>query len=650
MKNSLSLALFLMGLSGLLFGQATETTFLSNWHNDDLPVVGWLNGRYNECWGFERGGHEYGVLGSTNGLHFIDVTNPTAPFEAFFIEGTSAGSHIVHRDFKDFNGYLYAVADEGSSSLQIINIQDLPNSLTEVYNSNEFVVTAHNLFIDTSQLRLYLLGEQGQTTVLDISNPTDPVLLGSYPNPTFYMPYVHDAYIRDHIGYMDCGTDGFWVIDFSNPANPVVLGTMTDYQGAGYNHSGWLSEDGHYYYMLDETHGSPVKVVDVSDFSNMQVKTTISAFSAPTQIPHNALIKGNKLYVSYYYDGLQVYDITDPLNIQRTHYYDTYPGADEDFFAGAWGVFPLLPSGNILISDIQSGLWVFQSVEGENYNLYPSATSFEACKEETVEFEVIVGDAYADSGVTLEAQGTVPGTVEFSPNPALPGATVLVTIKDLVSTPGNPVTFTIYASDGENEKSFDVSLDVTDVPAAAAQQFPLPDAVEVPVQPTFEWSDAGFNATYKLKIAGDLANFNSNIVYSAATPTTELTLSTNLAVGKTYYWLVESKNDCGTNLSPIQTFTTEGANNTSEPDREIFSFQPNPTQDVLTLYFANGAAANTVVSLSSPTGQAVLSANVPVGSGQAELDLSALPAGGYWLSVKDGNGTTYHRVAKVSGK
>jgi len=348
-----------------IFTQSTEATFLGNWQNDDLIVVPWLNGRYNEAWGFAVNGHEFAVLGSTAGMHFIDVTEPTNPQELFLVPGTSAGPSLVHRDFKDFNGYLYCVADEGSTAtLQIIDIQDLPNSVTQVYASNEFVITAHNLFIDTSQARLYLLGAQGLTKVLDISNPTQPELLGSYPNINFFMPYVHDAYIRDNIGIFNCGFDGLWVVDFTDAANPVLLGTMTNYPGAGYNHSGWLSEDKKYYYLLDETHGSPVKVVDMSDLSDMKVVATVDAESAPSQIPHNALIRGSLLYVSYYYDGLQVYDISNPLDPQRVAHYDTYPGPDENFFAGAWGVYPLLPSGNILISDIQSGLWVFAALPG----------------------------------------------------------------------------------------------------------------------------------------------------------------------------------------------------------------------------------------------------------------------------------------------
>lgn len=365
MKNILLALAGILTSAHVLLAQPQQATPLGNWHDDNIAIVPWLNGRYNEVWGFAKNNREYAVLGSTAGMHFIDVTDPAAPQQIALIPGTSAGPIVIHRDFKDFNGYLYCVADEGNTAtLQIIDLQNLPDTVVQVYASNEFVVTAHNLFIDTAQSRLYLLGAQSKTIALDISNPAQPALLGNYPNASYFLPYVHDAYIRNHIGIMNCGFDGLWVVDFSNPANPVTLGTMTNYAGAGYNHSGWLSVDGKYYYLCDETHGSPIKVVDMSDYSNLKVVATMDPASSPTQIPHNALLHDDKLYVSYYYDGLQVFDISNPLSPQRIAWYDTYGGPDDDFYAGAWGVNPNLPSGNILISDIQSGLWVFAPLPG----------------------------------------------------------------------------------------------------------------------------------------------------------------------------------------------------------------------------------------------------------------------------------------------
>jgi hypothetical protein len=39
-------------------------------------------------------------------------------------------------------------------------------------------------------------------------------------------------------------------------------------------------------------------------------------------------------------------------------YFDTYPQHNNAAFNGVWNVYPYLPSGNIVISDIDSGLFV----------------------------------------------------------------------------------------------------------------------------------------------------------------------------------------------------------------------------------------------------------------------------------------------------
>jgi hypothetical protein len=41
-------------------------------------------------------------------------------------------------------------------------------------------------------------------------------------------------------------------------------------------------------------------------------------------------------------------------------YYDTFEPNHHDSYMGAWGVYPFLPSGNILLSDMQTGLYVFE--------------------------------------------------------------------------------------------------------------------------------------------------------------------------------------------------------------------------------------------------------------------------------------------------
>ena len=353
-------------LPALLAAQADTAVLLGRWYDPALQGSAAYNNTYNEVWGLAVNGREYGVIGSTFGTHLIDITDPTAPFEAFRIPGAAKGQMIVHRDFKDYAGYLYAVCDEGASTLQVIDISQLPDTVTVAYDSKTLLSRSHNIYIDSSRARLYTLATGGGDAtysamrVYDLADPELPVFLGAYNTfGDIVASHVHDAFVRNDTAYLHCGNDGFAVMDFSDPKAPEPLGTLPFYPAKGYNHSGWLSGDGKHYYMADENHGEPLKAIDVQDPANMQVVALFAADPADKlSIPHNIHVRGELVYVSYYYDGLQVFDVSDPTSPEKVLVYPTSKAPKVGSYEGAWGVYPHLPSGNILVSDMQEGLFI----------------------------------------------------------------------------------------------------------------------------------------------------------------------------------------------------------------------------------------------------------------------------------------------------
>lgn len=364
---------FLLALSPLwLMAQAQQATLLSRWDDPTVPGTTAYNNRYNTVWGFAVNGHEYAAIGSTMGTHIIDVTDPMHPFQRTFVPGTAQGVGIVHRDFKTYHHYLYGVSDEGASTLQIMDFSNLPDTLRLVYNSGALFERSHDISIDSVKGRLYTWIARGGAVpggfagmgVYDLSDPENPVQLNLLNDvETFHFGHVHDGYARNDTVYLNCGYDGFAVTYFGDPLHPKLLGALQNYPYAGYSHSGWPTPDGRYYFMADENHGYPMKTVDMQDYDDMEVIDTFNAESTPTSIPHNPVLACIYLYVAYYYDGLQVYDVSDPTDAKRVLYYDTSTEPDGQSYKGAWGVFPFLPSGNILISDMQNGLFVFKSID-----------------------------------------------------------------------------------------------------------------------------------------------------------------------------------------------------------------------------------------------------------------------------------------------
>ena len=67
-------------------------------------------------------------------------------------------------------------------------------------------------------------------------------------------------------------------------------------------------------------------------------------------------------YVSHYRRGVVVYDAADPNQLVEVAHFDNYvtPSSNVAGTDGTWGVYPFLPSGNLLVSDIENGLFVLR--------------------------------------------------------------------------------------------------------------------------------------------------------------------------------------------------------------------------------------------------------------------------------------------------
>jgi len=628
-----------------LFGQAFEAQLLGHWGNPDLTPTSWLDSRYNEVWGTVQNGHEIAIIGSTAGTHFIDVTDPTTPTEVAFVAGASEGPNLVHRDFHSYNGYLYAVADEGQSTLQIIDMHDLPASVEVVYDSDEFFTRSHNVFVDSLNAVLYVCGGNGGNSVrlLSVENPTAPVLLAEYnSNSTFPIPYVHDVYVRNNIAWLNCGNAGFYLVDFSAPAAPVLLGTLTDYPQKGYNHSGWLANDGIHYYMCDETHGMDVKVVDASDPSDLKVVNLFNAESTPNQIVHNVLVRGNYLYASYYYDGVQVFDISDPVNPVRVSYYDTFDGENDSFYQGAWGVYPFLPSGNVLVSDMNNGLFVVNPFASSvSVQFLTEAVTTCAYTEAEVSFVLNAGFV---PPLSFEWDGLPAGaTVSFSPAEPMPGDTVSVLIGNLAEA--GVFAPELTASDAGNAATTSFELTVESAPAVPGLVMPAHQSADIPLAPEFVWEPTTGASDYQLQVSADSLDFVNGLYVDITTTETSFVPVIPLPQGSILYWRVLAINECGVAISEIHTFTTEFSSGIFEPETLSFGLFPNPARASVVVALRPDVRAEPVsVRLFSATGQALHSWSWPKGQKTLNLEVGDFANGVYWLQLVSATGSRAEKL------
>ncbi|MEL7472185.1 MAG: choice-of-anchor B family protein [Planctomycetota bacterium] len=323
----------------------------------------------NDCWGYvSPSGGEYALMGLQCGLGVVDITDPVNPV----VLGTINGPCSDWRDVKTVGDYAYVVS-EGGGSVQIVDLTDVDNGNISLANTFTFsgYSTTHNIIADEDSGYVYLCGANaanGGLIAIDVSNPTNPSFAGQWSQR-----YVHDAqvvtytsgpYAGRQIAYCYNGGAGLEILDVTNKSNMFRVGG-TSYSQIAYCHQGWVDPTGTYAYLNDEldeqTFGfgqTNSRVVDVSDISNPQL---VGAYSSGFQaIDHNNYLEDGFLFQANYRSGLQVFDTNDnPTNPTLVGSFDTFPGADGNNFNGAWSAYPYFPSRNVIVSDIESGLFVF---------------------------------------------------------------------------------------------------------------------------------------------------------------------------------------------------------------------------------------------------------------------------------------------------
>ncbi len=323
-----------------------EIALISPSKGDDLPDSTHLSPYPDGTDLYLAGDHA--LMGDFRGIvHIVDISDPAnmrkvaevrTPGPALDIKIAGDVAVIGVQDF------------ESSFGLLILDISDPANPVELSRFDQESWWGVHNLFLHGD--RLYLAhGLNPGLSIVDISDPTAPLVSGFWQHEGDFSNVVHDVFIRDRLAVVSDMFSGLVLLDLTDPDAPTMLAALPFAEGM---HSAWAAGD--YVYCNQEFGGwsQRLYVVDIADPRQPQVVHSFGSGpppQGPILGPHNPWVRNGLLYWAYYDAGLRVFDLIDPARPVEIGYH-TYPGF-------AWSVQPH-DDGLLYVADGAVGIEAFR--------------------------------------------------------------------------------------------------------------------------------------------------------------------------------------------------------------------------------------------------------------------------------------------------
>lgn len=317
-------------------------------------------------------GREYAIVTTKESVAFVEVTDPFQPAVVHTHDRDSSSS--LWADVKVIGEYAY-VDGEGGGGVRVFDLRAIDSGVV-TFEGAVAEGKAHNIVACPEAGLLIRVGQS--VRFYDVSkDPVELEFLGSrsdrFVHDARIMVYPEDGPDEDHrgeiIGFLNDGFNSGWV----DPGLSIVsFGTRDDFdpQGetlgrvtwadGGYSHQCWESEDVRWLYSNDETSSvldSTWQCIDITDLDNPVLG--VQQANGRDATNHNLFVKDGMLFAANYKDGIRVLAATGN-DLEEIASFDTYPNSDSAGYQGCWGVDPFLPSGTILASDMQSGLFILR--------------------------------------------------------------------------------------------------------------------------------------------------------------------------------------------------------------------------------------------------------------------------------------------------
>ena len=368
----------------------------------------------NDSWGWTDSttGKEYALMGLDNGTGIIDISIPTAPL--YLGKIPTATEPSSWRDLKVYNDHVFIVSEAEGHGMQVFDLKQLRGLDSKKNFTADHIYTgygqAHNIAINTETGYAYTAGSgvagNGRPGfgihALNIVDPLSPVLELQLSD----FGYTHDAQIINYKGpdsdyfdkeiYVGSNETKVVFVDVTDKTDPQLISEF--FYDDEYTHQAWLTEDHSYALLGDELDELDKSTQPWSLKTNVQTRTIVidirdldnptlhfNYLSDTEAIDHNGYVLGSNYYLASYTSGMRVIDIIniEQKSFSEVGFFDTHAdnhdhnlikttsnvwsdpgdhdgkkGQEIEAFNGAWNVYPFFKSENIIISDINSGLFI----------------------------------------------------------------------------------------------------------------------------------------------------------------------------------------------------------------------------------------------------------------------------------------------------
>jgi len=240
-------------------------------------------------------------LCSDDGIAILDVSDPTSPIELDIYTSDGDCTDIA------INDSLAIITDfyKGIKLLDISNLNDV-QFLSKFFDNG----LAKKLTIKDDLV--FVADGPAGLEIFNISNPRKLDKIGQYNQP----PLVStDIMIQNDIAVLSADLDGVIFLDISNPTNPVVINTYDD--GNSFQ-TAFIENE----LVFLGAKNQSIIVLNITDIDSISVA---GSYAFGTEFPYvfDLILDNDVLIVASYYEGVTLLNVSDLSNIVKLDYRDS---------------------------------------------------------------------------------------------------------------------------------------------------------------------------------------------------------------------------------------------------------------------------------------------------------------------------------------